>query len=117
MMKTIHGYHAHVYYDLASRESADALRGKLIETFGRQIRIHGLIDEPIGPHPFPMFEVDLRPEDFGTVVPWMMTHHGTHSILIHPLMGDEMAEHRDLPIWIGKQLTLDLKFLEDYLKR
>jgi aromatic ring-cleaving dioxygenase len=111
MDKTIHGYHVHVYYEVDSRASAADLRRKLIENFGGRIRIHGLIDEPIGPHPLPMFESDLRPEDFSIVVPWLMLNHGPHSILVHPITGSDLADHRDHPIWIGRQLPLDLTVL------
>src|SRR5439155_15163700 len=111
MEKQIHGYHAHIYFEKSSRPSAAEFREKLIQAFGARLRIHGLIDEPIGPHPLPMFEVDLRPEDFGTVVPWMMLNHGPHSILVHPITGSDLADHRDHPIWIGKQLPLDLTVL------
>src|ERR1044071_7824136 len=112
MEKQIHGYHAHVYFDKTSRSSAAEFRKKLIENFGAQIRIHGLIDEPIGPHPLPMFEVPLRSEDFATVVPWTMLTHGRHSILVHPITGSDLADHRDHPIWIGPQLPLDLTVLK-----
>lgn len=111
MEKPIYGYHAHVYYQIDDRDSAAEFRRKLIENFGSRIRIHELIDTPIGPHPLPMFEADLRPDDFGTVVPWMMLRHGDHSILVHPITGDDLSDHRDRPIWIGKQLPLDLSVL------
>lgn len=104
-------YHAHIYFDTALRASAESLRSELLRAFSGRVRVHGLIDEPIGPHPLPMFEVDIPAPELETVKSWMSEHHGAHSILIHPLTGDDLADHRDFPQWIGKPLKLDLEFL------
>ncbi len=109
--KQIRGYHAHIYFEETTRSSEEEVRSKLIETFGDRIRVSRLVDEPIGPHPLPMFEVDFHPEEFASVVPWMMLHHKILSILVHPITGSDLADHRDHPIWIGKQLPLDLSIL------
>ncbi len=105
-------YHAHVYFDGKSRQSAEIFRQGLIDTFPGRVRIHDLIDEPIGPHPLPMFEADVPASEIEAVKTWMSAHHGNHSILVHPLTGDDLADHRDFPEWIGPALKLDLDFLK-----
>ncbi len=110
-MKTIHGFHAHVYFEEKSMAQAADLRMKLIDEFGATIRVSRLVGEPIGPHPLPMFEIDFSLEQFSSVVPWLMLNHGPHSILVHPITGNDLNDHRDHPIWIGKQLPLDLSIL------
>lgn len=116
-MTSVQGYHAHVYFDGSTAASAESLRALLLKALGAYVRVSGLVNFPIGPHPLPMFEVDFLPESFDRVVPWLMRHHGAHSVLVHPLMGDELAEHRDHALWIGKQLPLDFAFLEAYAGR
>ena len=109
----ISGYHAHIYFDQESRASAAALREKILRELSGQVRIHGLIDEPIGPHPLPMFEVDIAREKIHDIQTWLTHHHGIHSILIHPITGDDLADHRDHPRWIGEPKPLNLAFLEE----
>ena len=106
-------YHAHVYFDASTRASAVSLREELLRAFAGRVRVHGLIDQAIGPHPLPMFEADVRAEDIDTVQAWLAARHGAHSILIHPLTGDDLADHRDFPRWIGPPLKLDLEFLKN----
>ena len=105
-------FHAHVYFDRATRVSAAALREALREMFVGRVNVHGLIDVPVGPHPRPMFEVDLPAAHLGAVRAWLFAHHGVHSVLIHPVTGDDLADHRDSARWIGEPLPLDLAFLK-----
>jgi len=110
-MTTIHGYHAHVYFDDASQDSAAALRRRVQEALKGRVIVHGLVSRPIGPHPLPMFEIDVPRGNLEELVSWMMLNHGPHSVLIHPITGNDLADHRDHPVWIGKPLPLDLEFL------
>jgi aromatic ring-cleaving dioxygenase len=107
----IHGYHAHVYFDAATRPVASDLRDNLMAAVSRSVRVHGLIDEPIGPHPLPMFEIDIPQGALEPVLNFLQLNHGPLSILVHPISGNELADHRDHSIWIGKQLSLDLSVL------
>ena len=108
----IRAYHAHIYFDAITRNSAEALRDGLRRAFAGQARVHDLIDELIGPHPLPMFEVDVPAPNIDAVRAWLTAHHGVHSVLVHPLSGDDFADHRDFPQWIGEPLELDLEFLK-----
>lgn len=111
-MEKIHGYHAHVYFDADSRSSAASLREKIAGELIGQVRVHGLIDRAIGPHPLPMFEVDIPAAGLQPAFDWLSKNHGEHSVLVHPITGDDLADHRDHPRWIGPALPLDLAFLE-----
>lgn len=108
----IAGYHAHVYFDADTRASAEKLRQEIQRELAGRVQVHGLIDDPIGPHPKRMFEVDVPAGNIESVFSWFEAHHGKHSILVHPITGDDLADHRDFPRWIGKPLPLDLTFLE-----
>ena len=110
-MPAIHGYHVHVYFDAATQGSAEALRKNILKDLAGKVRVYDLIDEPIGPHPLPMFEVDVPAENIDEVKRWLELNRGSHSILIHPLTGDDLADHRDFPQWLGTPLPLRLDIL------
>jgi aromatic ring-cleaving dioxygenase len=117
-MKTvdvIKGYHAHVYFDASTRETAERVRAQLAVhfdvTFGRW---H---EEPVGPHSKAMYQVELRPEHFGPVMSWLMLNRDGLSILVHPQTGDEIADHLENPLWLGAQVPLDVDFIRDYIAK
>ena len=104
----ITGYHAHVYYDPDTRELAGQIRAGL-EAFTVELgRWH---DRPIGPHPKPMYQVAFAPDQFAQVVPWLMLNRAGLCILVHPITGDDVADHDVNPLWLGDRLPIDLEFL------
>jgi DOPA 4,5-dioxygenase len=103
-------YHAHVYFsDADTSARAAAVREELGARFGVEIgRWH---DEPAGPHPCGMYEVKFTPEQFGAIVPWLMLNRDGLRVLVHPMTGDDMADHTANPMWLGEPLALDLAVL------
>lgn len=105
----ITGFHAHIYFDTASRDVAARVREELGARFDVQLgRWH---DKPIGPHSKAMYQVAFLPNQFGNVVPWLMLNRGGLDILIHPETGDDVRDHTEHSLWLGKQLELDIDFL------
>ena len=105
----ITGYHAHVYYDAASKERAARLRAKLEAAFDVELgRWH---DRPIGPHPCGSYQVAFGPELFGALVPWLALNRDGLTVFVHPETGDDLPDHRDHAIWLGRQRALDLEAL------
>jgi aromatic ring-cleaving dioxygenase len=112
----IQSYHAHVYYtDSASRAVAASLREALKERF--EIALGNWREQPVGPHPTPMFQVSFSTGEFSRVVPWLMLNHDGLSILIHPNTDDGYSDHAEHALWIGRQLDLRLDVLRDLLRR
>ena len=106
----ITGYHAHVYYDADSKEQAATVRAALAESFDVQLgRWH---DRPIGPHPRWSYQVAFAPDALADVLSWLMLNRQGLTVLVHPLTGDDLADHRDHPLWLGERLDLDLSALE-----
>jgi len=107
----IQGYHAHVYYGPATREFAarirDAIAASFVTTLGRW---H---DRPVGPHPQSMYQVAFSTAEFSRLLPWLMLNRGELSILVHPLTGDDYADHADFPLWLGTPLPLRLEALRE----
>lgn len=104
---TIEGWHAHVYYDPATKAAAEAVRQAMEVAFptARFGRFH---DAPVGPHPISMYQVAFEPDLFPTLVPWLALNRRGLTVLIHPETGDAVADHTEHALWLGRALDLDL---------
>ena len=76
----IASYHAHIYYDPATRAVAEELRE--------------------------WFQVSFAKEVFLSLVPWLMLNHRGLSILIHPNTTNPRQDHLADPLWIGEPLLI-----------
>jgi len=107
----IRDYHAHVYFDADSRESARALRDEIEANFNIEMgRWH---EKRVGPHPRWSYQVKFRADTFATLVPWLMLNRRGLTVFLHPNTGAALEDHRDWPIWMGEMLLLDLTLFED----
>ncbi len=105
----ITGYHAHVYYDEATRDKAAAVREGIAARFAVELgRWH---DRPVGPHSAPMYQVAFAPDEAARLIPWLMLNHAGLSVFIHPLTGDDRADHDEHALWLGAKLPLDFDAL------
>lgn len=107
----IEGYHAHVYYDPDTRELAARIRDAIDVAFA--VKLGRWHDRPVGPHPQSMYQVAFAVAELPRILPWLMLNRGTLSVLVHPLTGDDYADHADFPLWLGKPLPLRLDALRD----
>jgi len=107
---TIHGWHAHVYFDASSIERARALCEQAGKRFGVSVgRVH---EKPVGPHPCWSCQLAFAPDLFQRVVPWLALNRGGLVVFVHPETGDELRDHRDRAIWMGRAMALDLSIFE-----
>lgn len=105
----ITGFHAHVYFDEATRGVAERLRLELAPRFAVELgRVHA---QPVGPHVKPMYQVAFAASEFAAVVPWLMLNRGGLSILVHPNTDDPVADHQMRPLWLGERLALDIELI------
>ena len=102
----IDGYHAHVYYDSASRAAAEKLAELAAGNF--VIEIGGFFDEPVGPHPIANLAIIFGPAEFANFVPWLMLNRSGLNVLIHPLTDDSVRDHDTDGAWLGKPVPLKL---------
>lgn len=110
-MPSIHGYHAHIYFDADTLERARALAEAAGERFPLRLgRVH---QRPIGPHPTWSCQLAFRPQIAGEVIGWLALNRQGLSVLIHPVTGNDLVDHRDRAIWMGAVLPLDLSSLSD----
>ena len=105
VLAVIDHYHAHIYYDPASRARAGVLRDKIAAAFPEAVvgRWH---DVPVGPHSQAMYQVSFVTESFAAFMPWLMLNRDGLTILVHPGTGDGYADHTKHAAWLGAVLPV-----------
>ena len=109
---TIRLWHAHVYFDEATREAAARLREAIAAAFPAAAlgRWH---DVPVGPHPHAMYQVAFAPDLFAVLVPFIALNREGLTVLVHPDTGRQKADHAQHALWMGAVLPLDIARLPD----
>src|SRR5271167_2240909 len=102
----IDGYHAHVYFDPATRARAAELRETIAATLGVEVR--ELSDEPRGPHLVPQFRFTFKIAEFHNIVPWLMLNWQGLEVLVHPLTDNSYDDHSRYAVWLGNPVALKL---------
>ena len=117
-MTALKGYHAHVYYDAASKPVAQRLRDTIV---GKINVVPGVFsDEPRGPHPVPQFNIIFESPEFQNLVPWLMLNREGLDVLVHPLTESSYDDHSKNALWLGTPVPMRLdilrpKYSEDLL--
>jgi len=108
-------FHAHIYYDAASRAAAERLRSELQAQMGQGdladlLLVGPMVDRPVGPHPVPQYEIHFH----GAALPAVLARLKASGLraLVHELTQDDLADHTTLAQWIGEPLALDLTVLD-----
>jgi DOPA 4,5-dioxygenase len=110
--KKIESWHAHVYFDSASREKAWALREIIMRDFAGRMEMGRFHERPVGPHPMWSYQIAFAPDQFNAIVPWLTLNRGDLVVFTHPNTGDDLGDHRDRAIWMGAKMELDLSVLK-----
>jgi aromatic ring-cleaving dioxygenase len=105
----IQGYHAHIYYDAETRPIAERLREAIGNGFA--VELGRWRDEPVGPHPVPMYQAAFPAAEFPRIVPWLMLNRGGLSVLVHPQTEDAYDDHTIHALWLGAPLPLRVEGL------
>jgi DOPA 4,5-dioxygenase len=107
----IDSWHAHVYFEASTRDVARALRERAIESLAAIAAIGRFHERPVGPHPMGSFQLSFAPGALRDVVEWLLHHRGALDVFMHPNTGDELGDHRDRALWIGRSHALNLDAL------
>jgi DOPA 4,5-dioxygenase len=108
--EAVGGFHAHIYYTLETKPVAARIREEIDRRFTATLgRWH---DTPVGPHSAAMYQVAFATAEFARLVPWLMLHRNELSIFVHPLTGDDYADHATFSLWLGPALPLRLEVLK-----
>jgi aromatic ring-cleaving dioxygenase len=110
----IAGYHIHIYMNDKTDSFALFALGEKIRTL-----FEGEVEGPfhvgkVGPHTQANIEFDVTLEAYAKVVPWLQMNSAGLSILIHPRTGDELKDHLDAAMWIGKPVRFNDRFFDQF---
>ena len=109
----IEDYHAHIYYDAASKDRAATLRQWVEERFPGQMRMGSWHDEPVGPHVQAMYQIAFSPELLPALVPFLMMNRMGLTVLLHPQSGRPRDDHTLNAVWMGKVLPVKTAVLRE----
>jgi aromatic ring-cleaving dioxygenase len=101
-------WHAHVYFEPASRDIAWEFMQVVAAHFGDKVGFGHFNERLVGPHPVWSYEISFDRENFAGVVEWLILNRDTLDIFLHPNTDDPLRDHRDLATWIGRSYALDL---------
>lgn len=102
-------WHAHIYFTPARREAAAALRDRLARHEG-VIFVGRMLDEGVGPHPLPQYEIHFREAALPEIEPVLWA--SGLRVLVHPLTADDLADHTTHARWLGEPVALDTTALD-----
>jgi DOPA 4,5-dioxygenase len=108
-MQITEDYHVHVYFDAASKQTAQEVFSLLSDTF--QVAVGHFHDRPVGPHPIGSCQVTVAMDNFGEVIDWLAKNRRGLTIFIHANTGDVMKDHMEHTIWMGEMMALNLEVL------
>jgi aromatic ring-cleaving dioxygenase len=104
-------YHAHIYYDAISRPRAAQLREWVERRF--PVRMGRWHDVPVGPHPCAMYQIAFAPDQFPTLVPFLLMNRMGLTVLLHPQSGRPRDDHTLNAVWMGEVLPLVTRVLRE----
>lgn len=103
-------YHAHVYFDAETIEFARHLCIRASENFSLKMgRVH---EQPVGPHTVWSCQLMFSYKEFDALIPWLEENRDTLTVFVHPLTGDDLADHTELATWLGDAVPLDVSIFK-----
>ena len=122
----IEDYHAHIYYDPATKDRAALLRQWVEQRFPGQMRMGSWHDQPVGPHVQAMYQIAFPPDllQIESVVRAAIKdigyeQEGFHwntcdiEILLHPQSGRPRDDHTLNAVWMGEVLPVKTEVLRE----
>ena len=109
----IDSWHAHVYFDASSTEAARALRATIETELAGRVDLGRFHERAVGPHPMWSYQLAFSPVNFPDVVSWLALNHGALDVFVHPNTGEELRDHRDCALWLGRSHVLNLAALAE----
>jgi len=109
----IEDYHAHIYYDPATKDRAALLRQWVEQRFPGQMRMGSWHDQPVGPHVQAMYQIAFPPDLLPSLVPFLMLNRMGLTILLHPQSGRPRDDHTLNAVWMGEVLPVKMDILPE----
>jgi aromatic ring-cleaving dioxygenase len=110
-MESVQGFHAHVYFDESTYPQAKTLCEQAGDLFA--LRVGRFHKKPVGPHPRWSCQLAFKPEYFGQIIPWLSLNRNGLTVFVHSETGDDLKDHTDHAIWMGRMEVLDLSIFKN----
>lgn len=99
-------FHAHIYFDGAELERAQALAAAVQREFA--VAVGHFHQRPVGPHPRGSVQLTVPTEQFGKVATWLAVNRAGLTIFAHASTGDDKQDHTQNVVWFGPSEELNL---------
>ncbi len=99
-------FHAHIYFDEETLNTAKEII-YLADQFDF-IQIGTIHERLVGPHPMWSCQLLFKREHLNTMIPWLMNNRKSLKVFLHPLSGDDLADHTIHAMWLGEPVKLSL---------
>lgn len=111
--KDIKGYHIHIYHgtDRQAEQTARQVAQRIEALFPEDVEGRFSVGA-VGPHLSSNVALHIGRAGFGRVVSWLQFNSGGLSVLVHPETGDDLKDHLDGSMWLGRQLDYNQAFFE-----
>ena len=96
-------------FDAASRDAARKFCEAITAQSGNNVEMGRFHEREVGPHPRWSYRIAFAPPQFPDVVGWLALNHGALDVFVHPNTDNELRDHRDCALWLGRSHQLDLK--------
>ena len=106
----IQDFHAHIYFDSAELDRAQALAKAVQERFG--VAVGHFHQRPVGPHPRGSVQLTVPTDQFGEVVTWLAINRAGLTIFAHASTGDDKQDHTHNVVWFGPSEQLNLALFD-----
>lgn len=106
-----HHFDAHIYFQHTEQNEIESLREYLLSVFANRssdVFVGDVIPREVGPHPLPMLELNFSRALFTDVVLFLMGHRKQLNVLVHPNTGNDIYDHTQGAMWLGKSLQLKM---------
>ncbi|NIB44144.1 DOPA 4,5-dioxygenase family protein [Pseudomaricurvus alkylphenolicus] len=103
-------YHAHIYFDEASKHVAKNVCNASGDLFGLKVgRFH---EKRVGPHPCWSCQITFGEKDFESYILWLDQNRQGLTVFVHALTGDDLKDHTEYAYWLGQPVALNLSFFQ-----
>ena len=101
-------YHFHIYFNQDQVGQVQDIN-KLLSQFP-ELKIGRIREEPVGPHPTGSCQITVPHSHFDTMIHWFFQHRADLDIFVHAVSGDDLKDHTEYVLWIGRSYDLNLDF-------
>lgn len=99
-------YHFHLYFNAEQIELARKISSEVASLFN--LYVGRVWDKLVGPHLVNSCQITVPREKFEQVVSWLLVNRQGIDVFIHPEGDDDLADHKDHIMWIGKSYDINL---------